>query len=403
MMKRYALLDKSGKTRGTCEAKNAEEAVFAIRGPGKKKPLPEGWNIVVRGPGTPPARLSPAAFKVGDSIRILAPHWAVKEGVCPAGTVAKLITQTDENPVMFLLDITYKSSKAPVQFTPGDYTTNEVEHLPAANSAPKPCPLDPQAEKLLLEAREALAEANRKQDHTDALLVKALDERDGAIRILGLEGDLVKVAQHRMDDFHALRANLARANTEINRLNAMLAKAQEARDAHRKALGLMEQDGTILDAIEHLQRVAERRRQGLERLREFFEAHGVVDLDETFANFVQVDGRAREFGRLTRAEVDRLRREVETLHENVVQAKRERDLALAKRDETLAQVKDMEECPTEILGSSIFTRRGDRIHLHYNLTDQGESMTRSEFTALASVVSAHAAALIHELTGNGEA
>ena len=77
--------------------------------------------------------------------------------------------------------------------------------------------------------------------------------------------------------------------------------------------------------------------------------------------------------------------------------------ANAERDEALAQVKDMEECPTEILGSSIFTRRGDRIHLHYNLTEQGESMTRSEFTALASAVSAHAAALIHELTGNGEA
>lgn len=30
-------------------------------------------------------------------------------------------------------------------------------------------------------------------------------------------------------------------------------------------------------------------------------------------------------------------------------------------------------------------------------------MTRSEFTALASVVSAHAADLIHELTGDGEA
>ena len=391
MMKRYALIDKTGKTRGTCQAKNAKEAVFAIRGPGKT--LPEGWHIVVRGPGTAPARLSPAAFKVGDSIRILAPHWAVKEGVCPAGTVANLVVQTDDNPVMFLLDIQYKSSKTPVQFTPGDYTTNEVEHLPAADSAPKPCPLDPQAEKLLEEAREALAEAKRKQDHTDALLVKALDERDTATRE-------ARALNATVDN---LTANLSRANTEINRLNAMLAKAQEARDAHRKALGLAEQDGTILDAIEHLQRVGERRRQGLERLREFFEAHGVVDLDETFANFVQVDGRAREFGRLTRAEVDRLRREVESLHENVAQAKRERDLALTKRDEALAQVKDMEECPTEILGFSIFTRRGNRIHLHYNLTEQGESMTRSEFTALASAVSAHAADLIHELTGNGEA
>jgi len=200
----------------------------------------------------------------------------------------------------------------------------------------KPTPettrLDPQAVALLTEARETI----RDQAEAIGSLTANLEEAQREARALNATVD-------------NLTANLSRANTEINRLNAMLAKAQEARDAHRKALGLAEQDGTILDAIEHL------------------------------------------------------RREVETLHENVAQAKRERDLALTKRDEALAQVKDMEECPTEILGSSIFTRRGNRIHLHYNLTEQGEGMTRSEFTALASVVSAHAAGLIHELTGNGEA
>lgn len=44
---RYALLDKRGKNRGTCEATSPREAIFGIRGPGK--PLPEGWTIVDRG------------------------------------------------------------------------------------------------------------------------------------------------------------------------------------------------------------------------------------------------------------------------------------------------------------------------------------------------------------------
>lgn len=47
-MHRWSLVDGKGKTRGTCEAREAEEAVFFIRGP--RKPLPAGWKVVDRGP-----------------------------------------------------------------------------------------------------------------------------------------------------------------------------------------------------------------------------------------------------------------------------------------------------------------------------------------------------------------
>ncbi len=70
---RWALLDKKGKNRGTCEAILRETAAGCFLGRRDGLPIPKGWRIVDRGPveddtlalaadPTP----EPRAFKVGD-------------------------------------------------------------------------------------------------------------------------------------------------------------------------------------------------------------------------------------------------------------------------------------------------------------------------------------------------
>ena len=68
-MRRWSLVDRKGKTRGTCEATTPEQAVFAVRGPGKQ--LPDGWQIVDRGPAGPARK----GFKVGDRVRFKSGCW----------------------------------------------------------------------------------------------------------------------------------------------------------------------------------------------------------------------------------------------------------------------------------------------------------------------------------------
>lgn len=55
---RWALVDKKGKTRGTCEASNFSVAcsVFARR---RKTAYPEGWHVVNRGPVKTGAKPAP--------------------------------------------------------------------------------------------------------------------------------------------------------------------------------------------------------------------------------------------------------------------------------------------------------------------------------------------------------
>lgn len=88
-MRRWSLVDRKGKTRGTCEATTPEQAVFAVRGPGK--PLPDGWQIVDRGPAGPARK----GFKVGDRVRF-------KSG-CWKGYPDGVIIEDDNSTVPFLI------------------------------------------------------------------------------------------------------------------------------------------------------------------------------------------------------------------------------------------------------------------------------------------------------------
>lgn len=159
-MNRYALLDRTGKTRLTCLATSGPHSLRRFVRMRGGKDLPQGWIVVWRGQ----AKAQPA--------------------------------ETVTAPTMGELRARIKG-------------------------------LDAQAEKLLMEAREALAEAKRKQDHTDALLVKTLDERDEARhdaarlqeRAEAAECDARACARERDE---ALREARAHAST-VDNLQARLA------------------------------------------------------------------------------------------------------------------------------------------------------------------------------------
>lgn len=69
-MTRYALLDKSGKTRLTAEADDTRTARMRFKIARDGKPLPEGWTIVKR--AVKPAKPKRTKFKVGDRVRVKA-------------------------------------------------------------------------------------------------------------------------------------------------------------------------------------------------------------------------------------------------------------------------------------------------------------------------------------------
>lgn len=173
---RYALVDKTGKTRATClgngpkDRKGAAAAFKYLRG---GRPIPKGWKVVDRGPVEPPKAVptpapAPRPFKVGDRVRgyrSIHQEWV-------EGTITKI---TLGDPVQ-----TYELGFG-CWVKQGTVTLLEPAPEPKAPASGPLAPLDPQAEKLLKEAQESLAAANRKEAEAVRILVKALDERDAAL------------------------------------------------------------------------------------------------------------------------------------------------------------------------------------------------------------------------------
>ena len=70
-MSKYALLDKAGKTRLTCEAHAVSGARVQFLGRRNGTPIPAGWTIVKR-EVKPSAKPKAPTFKVGDKVRVKA-------------------------------------------------------------------------------------------------------------------------------------------------------------------------------------------------------------------------------------------------------------------------------------------------------------------------------------------
>jgi hypothetical protein len=191
---RWAILDRSGKTRGTCTetTKALARATFNFRGIGLNA---SGWKIVDRGPAILPKEgdiepggirgpVEPATpkprrwkfkdFSVGDTILLKAGHWAVREEGIPEGTTAKLVSLEGNN-VQFRTDLkVHPNRENGMTFTPWEYTEAEVGKVEAE---PRPFKVGDQV---------------RGNGHFSGT------EYEG--EIIGFEGKLVKIFSPKLSD-----------------------------------------------------------------------------------------------------------------------------------------------------------------------------------------------------------
>lgn len=245
-MRRWSLVDRKGKTRGTCEATTPEQAVFAVRGPGK--PLPDGWQIMDRGPAGPARK----GFKVGDRVRFKSGCW---EG-CPDGVIIK----DDNSVVPFLIRLdTAHGGHEEVWDWP-----ECLEHAPEPKLAVTLNFSDFEAVKDQLAQAAAMNEAVTAE--RDALRKEV---QEGIARIAEHGETIGTITAERNEAMAELEEARAARRRVLEHLYLSFPPAQEtwtgmARAAevtlenirrHRKALGLSPEPkdgGTIADAIVHL-------------------------------------------------------------------------------------------------------------------------------------------------------
>lgn len=245
-MRRWSLVDRKGKTRGTCEATTPEQAVFAVRGP--VKPLPDGWQIVDRGPAGPARK----GFKVGDRVRFKSGAW---KGY-PDGVIIK----DDHSTVPFLIRLdTAHGGQAEVWDFP-----ECLEHAPEPKLAVTLNFADFEAVKDQLAQAAALNEAVTAE--RDALRKEV---QEGIARIAEQGETIGTITAERNEAMAELEEARAARRRILDALYISFPPTQEtwtgmARAAevtlgnirrHRKALGLSPEPkdgGTIADAIVHL-------------------------------------------------------------------------------------------------------------------------------------------------------
>ena len=138
---RWALVDKKGKTRMTCEAPDSVNANDILR-KRRKQPFPTGWQVVDRGsvkseakpePGTKP---EPIPFKVGDRVKI-------------SDTGHQKWGYSADNPVgSFGTVDSFDGLWIEVSWDNGCSNSYKTEHLELTEPAPDP----PTPEELLAEA-----------------------------------------------------------------------------------------------------------------------------------------------------------------------------------------------------------------------------------------------------------
>jgi len=207
----YALLDKAGKTRGTCTATSVSQARQVLLRARRGAKFPPGYYMVRRGPVEPPASCpsDPAPiqathpFQVGDLVK--GKGWI--SGMEHTGHIIALT----ESMVQIKKD---ESGHNP------HLTLNSVTLLEPAPE-PKNSALDPQAKELLEHAHASLKAANtenqelrRKLDVTDEILVKTLDGRD----YLRARVDELRQERHylkeRVDALDRVTARMTEANRD---------------------------------------------------------------------------------------------------------------------------------------------------------------------------------------------
>lgn len=239
-LSRWALLDKSGKTRGTCEAitKGFANTLFrrkTCKTPGQiRAKLPAGWTIVDRGPvesKPAPRRWKLEDFHVGDTIRLKADHWAVKHEGVPEGTTTKLVER--EQGGHFRTDLKPCADKEyAMRFTPIEYTEAQVEKVePAPQPKDEKSPRGEWADKLAAKDAEiATLKADLEEVRRNSRGM--LDAFCDALDMPGeFWGELVAAAKFNKAQVKTLKSEVEEARDVARSMSAQAHNAIEERNA----------------------------------------------------------------------------------------------------------------------------------------------------------------------------